>query len=1017
MKTRRPRVFTIAVDQPFLEVLARAVLNGFPREGFATSSPMDLARATILVPNRRAARDLECIFFEVNEGKSILLPRIRPIGDIDEDLFENTPSSISLIETTLPEAISPIGRDLILIDMIGEWARDNPQERLALEIAASPIQSVALAASLAGFLDSLETEDIDPARIADLYGIEAARHREAILGFLALIREKLPHRLHDKHLLAPKVRRSLLLRREAQRLLENPTPWPVIAAGSTGSIPATRELLGAIAQLPQGAVVLPGLDTSMDDESWAAVSAQHPQFVLKQLLGGFTLSRNDVTTIPGPESNFRGWLASDIMRPSGTSEKWSAIARDHKAAIDQAFAGLELVEARHVREEAITIALILRRVLETPGKTASLVTPDRSLARRVKQHLEKFNVDIDDSAGEPLSRFGGAALLGLLIDLILGGLTPDCLLAFLKHDLCQFGLDGDSARNAVHVIELTVFRAGAVAPDVGTLADLVMAAKSTAETGTHVHPVISRISAADWLSAVDYGRKIAACLLPLADAGEKSLSAHIESLVHACELAAGDRLWLGEEGELLKTLLVNLTTEGEALAPCTLAGAAVIVRHYMSVTPLRRASAPPTRLAILGLLEARLARPDVMILGGLNEGRWPASPDPGPWLNRPMRDLLGMQQPESQIGQTAHDFVQALGCTQVYITWSRRVGDAPAIPSRWILRLQVLAEAAGLTEYLEPTKQWQALVAQLDEPGAVKPCGRPRPRPPTSARPRQLSVTRVETLIRDPYAIYADKVLGLKPLDDISAEPDLSMRGTIFHAAIGDFLNRFPNTLPPDALDYLLRRGRHHFSTLLAHPDVAAFWWPQFVRIAGWLVAEETSQRADICFVHSEITGRHELIVAGQPFTLTCRADRIDLLSNGLARIFDYKTGNVPSALQVAAGLAPQLTLQAAMLEYGAFKALGKRQACDIAYVKLGGGDLPGTIITPDLKMPLLKCARKNLAGLIKLLTAYAKLHQAYLPRALAEKEDEEYPFDHLSRYREWALSGDGKNDRKSSRQ
>ncbi len=1001
----RPNVFTIPSDAPFLEVLAGAVLKGFPTNS-GIPSPIDLARVTILVPTRRAARELERVFFGVKGGNGLLLPRIRPIGDIDEELFGLPEYSHPWSEGALPGAISPIGRDLILMDLILEWAKLNPQERLAAEIVSSPRQMVTLAASLAEFLDSLETEDIDPERIAELYGFESARHREAILGFLALIREKLPARLMEKNLLGPNARRSLLLRREAIRLAEGPAPWPVIAAGSTGSIPAARELLATIARLSNGAVVLPGLDTHMEEESWVAVSAQHPQFILKQFLESISLARKDVALMPGCSPGWRSWLSSEIMRPSATSEKWRSVVAEQGESIGRALENLEAVETRDVAEEALAISLILRKALETPGKTASLVTPDRELARRVKQELANWAIDIDDSAGEPLIRFGGAAFLHLLIEAIAGDCAPEKLLAFFKHDFCTFGFDHGEAQRAVEVVELTVFRAGFTLPNLAVLADTVAEARRSTAADPHVHPAIKRITAAHWTAAGEYAGKAWLCLRPLAEAGEQGLANHLEMLIQSCELAAGPVLWNGEDGEILRSLVDDLKSEAGTLAPCSFAAAATLLRYYLSVTPFRAKPKRGTRLSILGLLEARLSRPDLVVLGGLNEGRWPASPDPGPWLNRPMRETLGMQQPERDIGQTAHDFVQALGCKEVYLTWSRRTGDAPAIPSRWILRLQMLVKAAGLTHGLEKSNGWQFLAARLDEPVAVTPCERPKARPPQHARPKRLSVTRVETLIRDPYAFYANQILGFIPLDAISAAPSMARRGILFHQIIADFLTEFPGTLPPAVTEHLLQRGENLFTPLFSHADVRTFWWPQFMRIAGWLADAEVEQRQGVAKIYSEIDGRFEFPVGGQGFTLTCRADRIDVFSDGNVRIVDYKTGTVPTAPQVETGLAPQLTLQAAMLESGAFPVLGTRQSRDVAYVKLSGAEPPGEVFVLKLKQPVMDCARQHMSGLIQLLTIYEDQRQAYLPRVMVEKEDQERDFDHFSRYREWALSG-----------
>jgi len=1001
-----PQVFTIPPDAPFLKVLAQAVLDGFPDRLGSRPTPLEIARITILLPTRRAARELERIFFDMNGGRGLLLPRIRPIGDIDEELFGFLDSPSPLMDVTLPDAISPMGRELMLVDLVAEWARENPQERLAIEIGASPRQAVSLAVSLSEFIDSLEIEDIEPARIAELYGIEAARHREAILGFLSLIREKLPARLKKRELMGPMARRSLMLRREAERLAESSSPWPIIAAGSTGSIPASRELLGTIARLPRGAVILPGLDTAMDEESWAELSPQHPQFIVKQFLAGISLPREEVKPMRGSCAGPKGWLASEIMRPAATAENWRNVVSDQKQLLVNALENITMVEARGVSEEATIISLILRQVLETPGKTASLITSDRELARRVKQELANRSIGIDDSAGEPLIRLGAGAFLSLLLDTVVTGSRPEKLLALFKHDLCRFGFGLAEAQRAVAAIELAVFRAGLGSPSLAQLPEAIVQAQMGSKSDLHLHPAIRNLTESDWTAAVVYAKRAAACVLPLMEAGEARLETHLTAMLRACELAAGNAFWDREEAEMLHVLLGDLMREDCNLSACSLAMAADLIRHYLALKSFRPIPTGSNRLSILGLLEARLIRPDLVVLGGLNEGRWPSPPDSGPWLNRPMREKLAMEQPERRIGQAAHDFVQALGCNEVYLTWSRRVSDAPSLPSRWILRLQMLAKAAKLDGWLAAGQTWQSLADALDELHIPAiPCKRPKPRPPVAARPKRFSVTRIETLVRDPYALYSKQVLGLVPLEELSSAPSMAERGSLFHQAISDFLKAFPETLPSDALDHLRRFGRQHFAPLASHTDVETFWWPQFERIAHWFIPAEIAQRRGVAQIYSEIDGRLELSIAGEPFILTCRADRIDVLENGSARIVDYKTGKIPSDKQVKLGLAPQLTLEAAMLAEGAFPSVGKRLAQEIEYVRLSGGNPPGEVTVPDLDQEVMDCARKHLEYLVSLLTSYANPGRAYLPRAMMEKEDDQGDYDHFSRYREWALS------------
>lgn len=992
-----PRLCTIAPDKPFLEVLADEVLKGFPCTDGRPPGKLDLARWTILLPTRRAVRELEDIFFRRSGGSGLLLPRIRPIGDIDEDLLQ---PGHGVEELGTP--VSAPGQLLLLMDLIDEWAAAHPTTRLAQEIAAAPHQAGGLAQSLAELLDALETEEVDAARIAELYGLESARHREAILEFLSIAREKYPQRLAAEKAMGPQARRAAILKREARRLAFTRSDRPFIAAGSTGSIPATCTLLKAIAGLPNGAVVLPGLDTRMDDASWTAVGPTHPQHAMKQLLGRLDAARPMVAELggdPGP----RAWLASELMRPAEASHLWHGALKENAARVAEAMEGVELVEARSLPEQALAAALILRQCLETPGRSACLVTPDRQLARRVKAELTRWNIMIDDSAGEPLIRFGGASLLNLLLEALLQDFAAEPLAALLRHELAGFGLPPEEARHMASLIELALLRTGTGAPEIGKLAHALRVA--TEKDNRRALPlVLKNVGDEEWERAIAQARRIAEVLAPLTVNPPNTLAEHLDRLAAACEAMAGEAFWLGEGGEVLSDAFALLKEEQRFLRSCDLMRTATILRHWLHGLPVRTQRHNPTPLTILGLLEARLIRADVMVLAGLNEGTWPGATDCGPWLNRPMRDVLAMKQPEAQIGQTAHDFVQAFGNAHVKLLWSRRIGDAPGTPSRWLHRLQMILATARIKPEPSP---WPALARSLSEPAAVTPVAKPKPRPPVNLRPKGLSVTRIEKLIRDPYAIYARFILGLEPLKPVSSLPDPARRGTIFHAAIGDFLGQFPQALPAHAVDELERFGSRHFQQIADYPGLVSFWWPRFRRIARWMVDQEPLWRDGVTQVVAERGGAILLPVAGEEFSLTCRVDRIDLLASGSARIVDYKTGGLPSAKEVESGLAPQLTLQAAILARGGFTGVAARQTDQLWYVKLTGGDPAGDVMELD-KLAVMDLAERHLAELQKLLARYASAGQPYYPRTIMKKEDDPSDYDHLSRFREWALSGGG---------
>ena len=761
-------------------------------------------------------------------------------------------------------------------------------------------------------------------------------------------------------------------------------------------------MLKAIAGLPNGAAVLPGLDNVMDEPSWTAVSPTHPQHALKQLLLRLDTNRQSVNELAEDIPTARRWLLSELMRPAETAHLWHVALEHQEPRIAEAMQGVELIEARSIPEQALSAALMLRECLETPGRTGCLVTPDRQLARRVKAELARWNIVIDDSAGEPLIHSASAALINLLLEAVAQDFSAESLAALLRHDLAGFGVSVEEARRHASRIELALLRTGTGAPVIGKLSHALRLAISEPKS---LHVLLRAVTPEQWEDTIAHCTRITAILAPLALDPPQSLAGHLDRLAAAAKAIAGEDFWEGEGGPELADAFDLLREESRLLRVCDFSRAAAIIRQLLQSVPVRKPLRGHERLTILGLLEARLMRADVVVLAGLNEGTWPGSPDSGPWLNRPMRDVLEMKQPEAQIGQTAHDFAQALGNPQVKLLWSRRIGDAPATASRWVHRLQMILGTAKL-EHLNGTKSpWPVLARSLSRPVAVTPTPMPRPRPPVALRPKHLSVTRIETLVRDPYAIYARHILNLEPVNPISAAPDPARRGMIFHAAIGDFLSAFPRHLPADAAAQLEAFGQRHFEQIADYPDLLSFWWPRFRRIARWIAQQEPTLRHGLERIAAETRGAMDLPIMGETFRLTCRADRIDIMANGSARIIDYKTGQPPSTNQVEAGLSPQLTLQAAILESGGFADVGARVTEALAYIRISGGEPPGEY--RHLAIDVMDMAHQHLDGLRRLLTAYAAPGQPYVPRAMMEKDEVESDYDHLSRFREWTLSGD----------
>ena len=323
---------------------------------------------------------------------------------------------------------------------------------------------------------------------------------------------------------------------------------------------------------------------------------------------------------------------------------------------------------------------------------------------------------------------------------------------------------------------------------------------------------------------------------------------------------------------------------------------------------------PDVRVRIYGPLEARLQSVDLMVLGGLTEGIWPPETRADPWLSRPMRQALGLDLPERRIGLSAHDFAQALGAQEVVLTRAARVAGAPTVASRFVQRLAAVAGEARWNAAIERGAQYLALGARSStgRHGRPRPIARPEPKPPRDARPKSLSVTEIETLLRDPYSIYARHVLRLRPLDAVDTPLGARDRGTVIHEAVGTFTEQFADKLPDDAVDGAAPHRRAARSPRLQDfPDARAFWWPRFQRIARWFAQFETERRP----THHQ-AARRDPRQAGNSarrrrlHAAHARRPHRSSSRDGRYAILDYKTGRVPSRKQVRTGLAPQLTLE-----------------------------------------------------------------------------------------------------------
>jgi ATP-dependent helicase/nuclease subunit B len=476
-----------------------------------------------------------------------------------------------------------------------------------------------------------------------------------------------------------------------------------------------------------------------------------------------------------------------------------------------------------------------------------------------------------------------------------------------------------------------------------------------------------------------------------------------EGLAADNRLPGPARLWQGEAGETAARFAAELARVAPALGEIPGRCYPALFEELMAGQVARSAWDHHPRLHIWGPLEARLQHADLLILGGLNEGSWPAPPEADPWMSRPMREAFGLAPPERRIGLSAHDFAQGFGAPRVVLTRSVRVDGTPTVPSRWLMRLDAVMGACGLSFGKdEPWLDWHGLLDRPDRWVRPEP---PAPRPPLSARPRRLSVTEIETWMRDPYGIYAKHVLGLKALDPIDADPGAAEYGSMVHLALERFTRLYPRELPPQPEAKLLEIGREVFAEAVASPALWAFWWPRFVAIAAWVAAKESQRRGDVAMAHAEVKGALEMETPGGPFTLIAKADRIDVLKDGTLALIDYKTGQPPSVKEVAAGYAPQLPLEAAMVRYGAFAGIAAAEPSRLLYWRLKGGEAGGE--ERSAGDDVFSLATEALDGVRALITVFDDEATPYAARPHPEHAPKYSDYLHLARVREWASGGD----------
>ena len=1020
----------------------RRLVEGL-RARLAGAPPEALARVTLHVNTRRMQRRIREIL--AAEG-ALLLPRLGLVTD---------PGLAALPGLAPP--VPPLRRRLELMQLVAGLIAADPS--LAPRSAA-----FALADSLAALMDEMQGEGVTPAALAALDTAPHARHWQKSLAFVRLVERYFGDAPPDPQArLRAAVERLAAAWQAAPPAEPVIVAGSTGSRGATARLmAAVAALPQGVLVLPGFDVDMP--PHAWDGLADRLTAEDHPQYRYRLLLDRLGLAPGDVRPwVEGAAPDrARNRLISLALRPAPVTDQWLAEGAG-LGDLSAATAGLALIEAPTPRAEALAIALRLRRAAED-GVTAALITPDRQLTRRVAAALDRWRILPDDSAGRPLGLTAPGRLLRQIARLRGARVTVEALVSLIKHPLVHSGAGrGEHLRHS-RELELHLRRHGPAFPDGAALRALVRgwaqrrdgadppeasrtpppplpapssfekyprgespAGRRGAESppappgpvGTHGRlappdPPAPSSGRAAPLPAERWGAWLAECLERLAEAPEAPLSRHVAAHRALAEaLAAGPAggsgaLWEAAAGAEARAAMDELGREAPHGGTMDAADYAALTDALLARREVREPVAAHPHIRIWGTLEARVQGADLVIAAGLNEGVWPELPPPDPWLNRRMRQEAGLLLPERQIGLAAHDFQQAAGAPEVILSRALRDAEAPTVPSRWLNRLSNLLDglpAANGPQALAAMRargaSWVAAAAALERPAAPVPrAPRPAPRPPVAARPRRLSVTEIETLIRDPYAVYARHVLRLRPLDPLHPMPDALLRGSVLHKVVERFVRERPDPEMPGAEPAAAARARliaaaeAVLAAEVPWPAARRLWRARLMRVADWFLAAEAARPGRPALIE----GKGAVTLAGPGVTLTARADRIDALPDGRLEILDYKTGKPPSE-RTERHFSKQLLLEAAMAERGGFAPLGPREVARVAYVGLG--------LTPeeratDLSPGFLDSVWEEL-GL--LLAAYLAPGQGFASRRAPRNEGDAGDYDHLARFGEWDMS------------
>lgn len=962
------KIYNVPLSCSFAQTLAERFLEDYKND------PFGLCDVVFLMPNRRSCLSLRQAFLNANGLAPFLLPQILPVGDVNEDeIFFDADDRLV---KDLPASISNEERLFLFAKMIA-----SKHEAYGIK-DISFAQSLALANDLGKLIDSVYNESLSFDNLENIVPEQYASHWQETLNFLKIVTKFWPEILKERGLIDSVHRRNILLSLEAEKWRKNPPRQKIVAAGLSVAFDGLKQILKTVYELENGEIFLYGLDRFLSDEDFEKTEPSHAQYEKKKILELLDLKREDVEDVLKPQNELRERLISEIMRPAETTAKWRNLSfGDHGKEI---FDHIHLIETQSQFEEAMCIALIMRETLETPHKTSALVTTDRNLAREVSGMLKCFGIDIDDSAGVPLHLSPIGIYLRQILEVLDEKFSENSVAALVKNMYVRLGFEAAEVRKKVRSSEFEARKP--------KFEETPKTKKESNEISELLDGMFEKMKSLYEQEKVSF---------------KELLKAHIETaekLADSETQCGADRLWCHDDGRVCAGFLSKLLDKADVVGEISPLEYGMVFCALLATQTVRKSYGGHPRLKILGPIEARFNRFDVMIVGSFNEGVWPKTSTADPFMSRSMKKAFGLPLPERAFGILADDLSALMCSPEVFLTRAQRVGGVPTGASRYLLRFETVLKACAFEDVNIKDLFYQKLAEQMVFSDQKQKSEAPSPKPPVEARPREFSATSILKLMTDPYEIYAKYILKLPVLKNLDEEVSQKNYGSVVHKILEEFTDTYGASFDKqEALNWLLDKGREEFEKYDLEPKRKAFFKARFEKTAQWFVDIEEEQRHRIVKSVCEVWGKMEFEAPAGAVVLKARADRVNETKDGFYEIIDYKTGKSPSLKELMSGYAPQLPVEALIAQSGGFETktgkLAAKKVSRLSYWRLGE-----KVIDFDKDIDgLLSQTKEQISELLK---AFDDENMPYLARPNPKRKAGFLEYEHLARVKEWA-SGD----------